>query len=99
MAFQLDQRLMQDPQAGREQLIWWLKDGQLRVVLGKDGVPYAEGDLLPLVILSEASSAVAENTKPANHLAGRYVHIVAGDDVATLATWIESLFRLIVCVE
>jgi len=39
----------------------------------------------------------AENTKPGNHLPG--LILVAGDDAAILGTWIEELFRLIVCVD
>jgi site-specific DNA recombinase len=41
MAFELDQRLMHDPQAGREQLIRWLRDGSFRVTFGADGKHYA----------------------------------------------------------
>ena len=43
------------------------------MTLGPDGKPYAKGELIPFTILAEA-----ENTKPANDLAGRYTHVVAG---------------------
>lgn len=76
LAFQLDARLNQDPQAGRSQLIRWLKDGKLRVTVGPYDKQYAKGEMLPLTILAEA-----ENTKPADQLAGlaarRYTSFVA----------------------
>ena len=77
LALQLDARLNDDPQAGRAQLLRWLKDGKLRVVLGPDGKPYAKGELIPFTVLAEA-----ENTKPAEQLGGlggsRYMSFVAG---------------------
>ena len=69
---------MMDSQAGREQLIRWLKGGTLRVSTASDDTTQARRDLLPLTILAEAKLAAAENTKPGNHLPGRYTHIVAG---------------------
>jgi hypothetical protein len=59
LAYQLDARLSQDPQAGRAQLLRWLKDGKLRVVRGDDGKHYAQGELLPLTLLADAEN---ENT-------------------------------------
>src|SRR3569623_2025454 len=77
MAYKLNQRIQEDPMAGRAQLIRWLREGQLRVLKGPDGKFDAKGELLPLTILAEAQNDNAENTKPANHLAGRYTHFVA----------------------
>ena len=59
LAYQLDARLSQDPQAGRAQLLRWLKDGKLRVVRGDDGKHYARGEILPLTLLADAEN---ENT-------------------------------------
>ena len=59
LAFQLDARLKQDPQAGRAQLQRWLKDGKLLVTRGTDGKHYARGALLPLTLLEDAEN---ENT-------------------------------------
>ena len=59
LAFQLDTRLKQDPQAGRAQLQRWLKDGKLLVTRGADGKHYASGALLPLTLLEDAEN---ENT-------------------------------------
>jgi hypothetical protein len=86
LALQLDARLNQDPTAGRAQLLRWLKDGKLRVVLGPDGKSYAKGELIPFTILAEA-----ENTKPANHLAGRYTNIVAGAGFASISTRFQTI--------
>jgi hypothetical protein len=47
------------PQAGRVQLMRWLKDRKLRVVRGDDGKQYAVGALLPLTLLEDAEN---ENT-------------------------------------
>jgi site-specific DNA recombinase len=65
LAFDLDARLGQDPQAGRAQLIRWLRDGSLRVVLGPDGKQYAQGALIPMTILADA-----EKTEPPKGLGG-----------------------------
>lgn len=73
LAFELDHRFQQNPEAGRAQLGRWLRDGSLRVVVGEDGKQYAKGALIPLTILAEA-----ENTKPGNHLPGQYLRFVAG---------------------
>lgn len=73
LALQLNARLNQDPQAGRAQLIRWLKDGKLRVTVGPDGKQYAKGELLPLTILAEA-----ENTKPVQQLDGLVYDVRSG---------------------
>jgi hypothetical protein len=73
LALQLDARLNEDPQAGRAQLLRWLKDGKLRVVLGPDGKPYAKGELIPFTILAEA-----ENTKPVQRLDGLVYDLRSG---------------------
>ena len=46
-------------------MLRWLKDGKLRVVLGPDGKPYAQGELIPFTVLADA-----ENTKHAEQLGG-----------------------------
>jgi hypothetical protein len=65
LALQLDARLNDAPQVGRAQLLRWLEDGKLRVVLGPDGKSYAKGELIPPTVLAEA-----ENTRPAEQLGG-----------------------------
>lgn len=58
-AYQVNDRLAQDPVAGRQQLLRWLKDGKLRVIRRDDGKTYAVGALLPLTLLQDAEN---ENT-------------------------------------
>ena len=89
-ALQLDARLNQDPTAGRAQLLRWLKDGKLRVVLGPDGKPYAKGELIPFTVLAEA-----ENTKPTKQLGGsggsRYMSFVAWAGFASISTRFQTI--------
>jgi hypothetical protein len=72
LSLQLD-RLNDDPRAGRQQLLRWLKDGKLVVTLGPDGKPYAKGELIPFTILAEA-----ENTKPSSSLEGLVYDVRSG---------------------
>jgi site-specific DNA recombinase len=72
LSLQLD-RLNDDPRAGRQQLLRWLKDGKLVVTLGQDGKPYAKGELIPFTILAEA-----ENTKPSSSLEGLVYDVRSG---------------------
>jgi hypothetical protein len=41
------------PEAGREQLRHWPKDGSIRIGPRKDGAVVAEGEILPLVVISD----------------------------------------------
>lgn len=47
----LDARLAQDPEAGREQLRRWLKDGTIRIGPAKHGAIVAEGEILPRIVI------------------------------------------------
>jgi hypothetical protein len=60
----LDARLAQDPEAGREQLHRWLKDGTIRIGPTKDGAIAAEGEILPLIVISDGGSRKENNAKP-----------------------------------
>ena len=51
----LDARLGQDSKGGKEQLRRWLKDGSIRIGPNAEGAIVAEGDLLPLIIISDGS--------------------------------------------
>jgi site-specific DNA recombinase len=77
LAFDLDKRLAQDIEAGRAQLIRWLRTGSLRVSQANDGTVSAKGALNLRAVLADA-----ENSKPAEQLAGskfgRYTEVVAG---------------------
>lgn len=77
LAFDLDKRLAQDIEAGRAQLIRWLRTGNLRVSQDETGSMIAKGALNLRAVLADA-----ENSKPAEQLAGfkfgRYTEEVAG---------------------
>lgn len=77
LAFDLDKRLSQDIEAGRAQLIRWLRSGSLRVSQANDGTVSAKGALNLRAVLADA-----ENSEPAEQLAGSkfggYTDVVAG---------------------
>jgi len=60
----LDARLAQDPEGGREQLRRWIKDGSIRVGPNADGAIVAEGDLLPLIVISDGGGRKENYEKP-----------------------------------
>ena len=62
----LDARFAQDPEAGREQLRRWLKGGSIRIGPAKDGSIVAEGELLPLVVISDGGSRKGNYAKPSS---------------------------------
>jgi site-specific DNA recombinase len=62
----LDARLAQDPEAGREQLRRWLKDGSIRIGPAKDGSIVAEGEILPLVVISDGGGRKGNYAKPSS---------------------------------
>ena len=49
---------------------------------------------MPLTILGEAQLAEAKNTKPGNHLPGRYTHVVAGARAPIAKKWSAALADL-----
>jgi hypothetical protein len=76
IAFDLEKRIAQDPDAGRAQLGRLLRGGTVSIGPGEDGKAY---------VLSGLSSGFvfpgifdAENNKPSNHLEGCRPHFVAG---------------------
>jgi Recombinase zinc beta ribbon domain len=73
----LDRRLQQDPEAAREQLRRWLRDGSIKIGPREDGKIVAEGGLLPLMVVEDVSTPkkVLPETNPM--VSGRYT-IVAG---------------------
>jgi site-specific DNA recombinase len=60
----LDARLAQDPEAGREQLRRWLKDGTIRIGPDKDGAIVAEGEILPLMVITDGGGRKGNYAKP-----------------------------------
>lgn len=54
LATDLEARLTEDPELGREALRRWLHDGRIVVDQGPDG-PTAQGELLPLMVLADGS--------------------------------------------
>ncbi len=74
---QLDERLKQDPEAAREQLRRWLKDGSIKLGPREDGAIVAEGALLPLTVIG-IDQTPKRNLPGTNPLGpGRYT-VVAG---------------------
>ena len=54
LVFEIDNRLQQDPEAGRYVLKQWFADKEIRIIPRENGEVVAEGDLLPLVVLEAA---------------------------------------------
>src|SRR5215468_8372888 len=54
LATDLEARLTEDPELGREALRRWLHEGRILVDQGRDG-PTAQGELLPLMVLVDGS--------------------------------------------
>ena len=80
----LDARLAQDPEAGREQLRRWLKDGAIRIGPNKDGAIVAEGELLPLIIISDGGRKKENYPKPCLVIPGSSTDVAgAGFEPAT----------------
>jgi hypothetical protein len=73
----LDARLAQDPEAGREQLRRWLKDGAIRIGPDKDGAIIAEGEILPLMVISDGGGRKGNYANP-NQMVSRSSTVVAG---------------------
>jgi site-specific DNA recombinase len=73
----LDARLAQDPEAGREQLRRWLKDGAIRIGPNKDGAIVAEGEILPLVVINDGAGRKRNYAEP-NPMVPRSSTVVAG---------------------
>jgi hypothetical protein len=59
----LDARLAHDPEAGREQLRRWLKDGAIRIGPTKTAIA-AEGEILPLIVISDGGGRKGNYAKP-----------------------------------
>jgi hypothetical protein len=57
---QLDERLKQDPEAAKEQLRRWLREGSIRVGPRADGAVVAEGGLLPFIVVTDDESRKRE---------------------------------------
>lgn len=62
LVFEIDDRLQQDPEVGRQILQQWFAGQEIRVVPHDDGSITAEADLLPLVVL-EAARKVSTRRK------------------------------------
>ena len=73
----LDQRLKQEPEAAREQLRRWLRDGSIRVGPRQDGKVVAEGGLLPLMVVEDVATPKKVLPETNQLVSGRYT-IVAG---------------------
>ena len=63
------------------------------------GVVVAEGGLLPFIVITDGAKKEGDLCGSAVAAIPQRSPGVAGDDAATLGTWIDELFRLIVCVE
>jgi site-specific DNA recombinase len=75
---QLDHRLQQEPEAAREQLRRWLKDGVIRTGPREDGAIVAEGALLPLMVIDDGTRRPKRHLpETASTISGRYT-VVAG---------------------
>lgn len=61
LATDLEARLTEDPELGREALRRWLHGGQILVDQGPDG-PTAQGELLPLMVLIDGSERAAKKS-------------------------------------
>jgi hypothetical protein len=61
LATDLEVRLTEDPELGREALRRWLHEGRIVVDEGPDG-PTAQGELLPLMVLVDGSEKVARKS-------------------------------------
>ena len=61
LATDLEARLTEDPELGREALRRWLHEGRILVDQGPDG-PTAQGELLPLMVLVDGSEKVARKS-------------------------------------
>lgn len=82
---ELDARLAQDPEAGREQLRRWLKDGVIRIGPDKDGAIVAEGEILPLMVISDGGGRKGNYAKP-SQMVSRSSTGVAGARYLRLTT-------------
>lgn len=76
--------LAQDPEAGREQLRRWLKDGTIRIGPTKDGAIVAEGEILPLMVISDGGGRKGNYAKP-SPLVSRSSIGVAGAGFASVS--------------
>jgi hypothetical protein len=61
LATDLEARLTEDPDLGREALRRWLHEGRIVVDQGQDG-PTAQGELLPLMVLVDGSEKTARKS-------------------------------------
>lgn len=61
LATDLEARLTEDPELGREALRRWLHEGRIVVDQGPDG-PTAQGELLPLMVLVDGSERAARKS-------------------------------------
>jgi hypothetical protein len=73
----LDARLAQHPEAGREQLRQRLKEGAIRIGPAKDGAIVAEGEILPLIVISDSGGRKRNYAKP-GQMVSRSSTVVAG---------------------
>ena len=73
----LDARVAQEPEAGREQLRRWLKGGVIRIGPANDGAIVAEGEILPMMVISDGGGRKGNYAKP-GVMVSRSSTVVAG---------------------
>jgi site-specific DNA recombinase len=85
LVFDLDSRLAEDPEAGRQLLRRWFQDQQIQIIPQGDGTCLAQGALLPLVILDAANNTAAKAPKkakgPAEFRETLWSNICSGDRI------------------
>lgn len=75
LVFEIDNRMQQDPEAGRQILQQWFADKEIRIIPREDDAGnreiIAEGDLLPLVVLEAARRTGARQKSKARKKTSR----------------------------